>query len=216
LQEAHLTLREMAISRLKEPASYWRKLDLQKKQVDKISESALKALERLFPRPVLHDRPFHRQAGQGSLGRERYVATAKYLGGLIAREVKACAPSASYFAAGKAGKKSYYMELVNNSVRCPDPFLKVDSEWIGRRLAPDCSRIELISLPKNRDERALLHAMGFETANTHIGSSSSIDDVSHALRRLPKYWLKNASESMAADTVKDFREWRKYWRSEAD
>lgn len=214
LQEAHLTLREMAINRLKEPAAYWAKLDSQKKTVDKISDSGMKALTRLFPSPGLHGQPFHRQAGQGALGRERYVATAQYLGGLIAREVKAFAPSACYFAAGKVGKKSYYERLVKQSVRCPDPFLRVTSDWIGRRLAPDCSRIELVSLPKNRDERSLLKAMGFETANIHLGSAAALDDVARSLRGLPHNWLKDAAEAMSADTIKDFHEWRKRWPSD--
>ena len=46
-----------------------------------------------------------------------------------------------------------------------------------RRLAPDCSRIELASLPATHDAVKLLFAMGFETANVHLGSAKAAADL---------------------------------------
>ncbi|TLY67517.1 MAG: hypothetical protein E6K35_04530 [Gammaproteobacteria bacterium] len=43
-------------------------------------------------------------------------------------------------------------------------------ERLVNRLAPDCSRIELASLPRGHDESRLLWMMGRETANMHLGS----------------------------------------------
>ena len=60
--------------------------------------------------------------------------------------------------------------ILERAVRVPDPFVHVFGRWLLRRLAPDCSRIEIDSLPAKRDEERLLYAMGWETANIHLGS----------------------------------------------
>ena len=70
----------------------------------------------------------------------------------------------------KPGRSIWYEELLTRSRRCPDPFVRVRGRWIIRRLAPDCSRIELSSLPEEHDACRLLHCMGWETANIHLGS----------------------------------------------
>lgn len=83
------------------------------------------------------------------------------------------------------------------------------NDWIGRRLAPDCSRIELGALPRNRDEQVLLLAMGYETGNMHLGTPGAISDIFKALNRLPDDWLLAAAEDMYRDTLKDCKTWRK-------
>jgi hypothetical protein len=191
LQEGHPELRMMAMSRLKEPSIFWGKFDAQMKTPNVVPASARQALQALFPEKNLKYRAFHRQAGQGSLGRQRFVGTTDFQGGRIAREVKALVPSACLFALGKESKKVYYTALCDSSVRCPDPFLSVNDNWIGRRLAPDCSRIDLAALPKVRDEQVLLSAM----------------------RKLPEGWLLRASEAMYLDTLADFKMWRKEFRA---
>ncbi len=213
LQEGHPELRQMAIARLKEPSIFWGKFDAQMKTPNAVPATARQALQALFPEKGLKYRAFHRQAGQGSLGRQRFVGLTTYKGGRIAREVKALVPSACNFALGKPGKKSFYMELCNAAVRCPDPFLCVTDDWIGRRLAPDCSRIELGALPRNRDEQVLLLAMGYETGNIHLGSEKVVSDILKSLKRLPDDWLLAAAEAMYEDTLKDCKAWRKNMRS---
>src|SRR5439155_7565303 len=42
----------------------------------------------------------------------------------------------------------------------PDPCTRLDGKWVVRRLAPDCCRIDLGSLPEKRNESKLLRAMG--------------------------------------------------------
>lgn len=39
--------------------------------------------------------------------------------------------------------------------------------WLIRRLDPDSNPIDIMDLPKERDEERLLHAMGAEAANVH-------------------------------------------------
>jgi hypothetical protein len=55
--------------------------------------------------------------------------------------------------------------------------------------------------------------MGFETGNIHLGSPDTISEVLKALRRLPDGWLLQAAEAMYADTLADFKTWRKEFRA---
>ena len=86
--------------------------------------------------------------------------------------------------------------------------MQLRGQWIVRRLAPDCSRIELASLPSERDEARLLHAMGWETANIHLGSRDAVGAVRRDLKHQPKGWLQSAAEKMVQATCKDWEEWR--------
>ena len=72
-----------------------------------------------------------------------------------------------------------------------------------------CSRIELVSLPKERDELRLLEAMGWETANVHLGSPRSIQAVQRDLKRRPARWLHEAAQQMVKATTTDWKEWKK-------
>ena len=99
-------------------------------------------------------------AGLGSLGRLRFVTIAEWNGGQIAREAKVLVPSACAWATGKDDDEPLYDKIVLQSIRCPDPFLTVRKGWLVRRLAPDCSRVELTALPKDRDEYKLPEAPG--------------------------------------------------------
>jgi hypothetical protein len=147
----------------------------------------------------------HRIAGLGSLGRERYTAIAEWRGGSIAREAKALAPSACHWALEGTGTSPIlYQKLLDTAVRCRDPFVRFQKRWIVRRLAPDCSRIELTAMPGERDEIRLLRAMGFETANVHLGSRKArvfFDD----LKKRPKGWLLRAARAMEKSVLTDFK-----------
>jgi hypothetical protein len=151
----------------------------------------------------------HRVAGLGSLGRERYVALAEWRGGSVAREAKALAPSASVWAqSGKnASAPILYQEALDTAVRCRDPFVRLQKRWIVRRLAPDCSRIELSALPAERDEVRLLHAMGWETANVHLGTLKP-RVLAADLKKRPRGWLYRAAREMELAMKKEFEEWR--------
>ena len=87
--------------------------------------------------------------------------------------------------------------------------MQLRGQWIVRRLAPDCSRIELASLPAERDEARLLHAMGWETANIHLGAAIP-GAVRRDLERQPQDWLQSAAEKMAQATHKDWAEWKEW------
>jgi len=150
----------------------------------------------------------HRVSGLGSRGRQRFVAIGEWHGGKVAREAKAMAASACAWAANQdSSGKFYYQDLLDGAVRCRDPFVSLQGRWIVRRLAPDCSRIELDSLPHERDERRLLYAMGFETANVHLARAKR-KAVLQDLKRRPKNWLHEAAHRMVDAVTEDWEEWR--------
>jgi hypothetical protein len=213
LAEEHEWLRHMVTGVLRDPIPYWKKLDSLPACKGRIPKSARRAIERLLPEPDLDYRIAHRIAGLGSLGRERYVATANFDGARVAREAKALAPSACVWAAQEKGKAKVserirYQEALDRSVRAIDPFVKLRGSWIVRRLAPDCSRVEISSMPKERDESKLLRAMGFETANVHLGSRRAAKQILPDLGKRSPDWLHAAATAMVKATTADFNEWR--------
>jgi len=209
LAEEHEWLRKMVTGVLRDPEPFWKKLDSLPNVRGRVPKSARRAIERLMPEPQLDYRIVHRIAGLGSLGRERYVGIAICRGARVAREAKALAPSACVWAsAGKVSERIRYQEALDRSVRDIDPFVRLRGSWIVRRLAPDCSRVELASMPSERDESRLLRAMGFETANVHLGTPRAAKAILRDLAKRPADWLHKAATAMVKATTADWREWR--------
>jgi hypothetical protein len=143
----------------------------------------------------------------GSLGRQRLVALAEWRGGPVAREVKSELPSACVFAGMSASGSGFYSEILTKAVRVPDPFVEVHGGWIIRRLAPDCTRIDLEALAEKPDEARLLEAMGFETANIHLGTPERVRGILKDLERRPGKWLHELSRKMTRAIEADWDEW---------
>ncbi|HUK21371.1 MAG TPA: DUF2252 family protein [Gemmatimonadales bacterium] len=211
--ERHNAMRRMAAHRLHDPQAYWQKLDA----LPSVRPPAdvVAALERALPERGLAPRFVHRLAGVGSLGRQRFLALAEWRGGRVAREAKALQPSAcalidraseTKIAQAGALRRRVWMTSHSPGARCPDPYVSFDGLWLIRRLAPDCSRIPLNLLPKQRDAERLLHAMGWEAANVHVGSARAAV-LEADLRRRPKRWLYEAAMQMAEDVERDWKEW---------
>jgi len=208
LGEHHHWLRELAISELRDPARFWQKMNALPILKGKVPKSAVRALDQLMPEKGLTYRLAHRTAGVGSLGRERYLALADWRGGKIAREAKALAPSAYLWALNRPSKDILYEEALRRSIRSPDPFVHLQGRWIVRRLAPDCSRVDLGSLPKERDESRLLIEMGHETANAHLARRKAVKALLRDLKRRGASWLHKAAAAMVKATTEDWEDWR--------
>src|SRR5262249_34084941 len=99
--------------------------------------------------------------------------------------------------------------LIGSAVRVPDPFVRIVPGGTLRRLAPDCARIELGDLPEDRDEERLLHVMGYELGNVHLGSSGAQKELLSDASRRPKRWLQESSREMTKLVMQDFEEWSK-------
>jgi hypothetical protein len=238
LAEQHARLRDLATHVLADhdPTRFWQRLEALPTVPGPVPDDARAALESQLPQPGLTYRVVHRQAGLGSLGRQRWLALADWRGGKVAREAKALAPPASSWpgppagatpgeptgagrgAGGQEGRAAapgsggaprlYYEDLLARAVRAPDPFWHLRAGWIVRRLAPDCRRIELTTLPGPDDALHLLHAMSKETANLHAGSSAALPAILRDLAGRPADWLHTAALAMVAQLERDWQAWR--------
>ncbi|HBZ71133.1 MAG TPA: hypothetical protein DEP35_15930 [Deltaproteobacteria bacterium] len=196
LSEHHGALRDMALHRLRDPERFWEKLDALQPYRGRLPKGAAKALAKVQPEDASDGRVSRRVAGLGSLGRPRFVWLAHWRGARIAREVKAAAPSACCFAERGGGTAPIrYDKILRGAVRSADPFLACPGRWVVRRLAPDCTRIDLVDLPDQRDELRLVHAMGFETANVHLGTAKRGALLSD-LKQRPRAWLRRRLSSL--------------------
>jgi hypothetical protein len=199
LAERGRWLRTIALNDLRDPARFWAKLQGWPPARGGVPR---KVLSTMWPTNVRIERIVRRVAGVGSLGRPRYVALASWGDALIAREAKACVPSAAApnEACGRA-----QTTLLAGAVRVCDPFFGIRDGWIVRRLAPDCTRIELSELPKRLDEFKLLRAMGWETGNLHLASRNHRAHA-HVFAR-GTGWLYRGARDMAQAVIDDWREW---------
>jgi hypothetical protein len=168
-----------------------------------------KLIEDSFPQPRAPYQLRRRIAGLGSLGHPRIVALSSWQGALIAREAKAIRTSAWAWHKQLSSDALYGAKLVECAVRVKDPCVHFHGHWLVRRLAPDCSRIELASLPKERDEARLLYDMGWETANMHFGSPKAIGEVKKDLAVRKGRWLHKAAKAMYKATVQDWKDWQR-------
>jgi hypothetical protein len=211
LGEQNEWLRQIAESKLRDPVLFWAKMDALPTIKETPPISAIDAIEHLLPSRELPYRLARRVAGLGSLGHARYVAIADWHGGRIAREAKAVVSSACDWVKGRHGSSEIlYQALLSCSVRCSDPFVQLRGRWIVRRLSPHCSRIELAALRAPGKELRLLRAMGWETANIHLGTKTARKSILAHMKRQKGKWLHRATEEMLKVVREDWKTWRRH------
>jgi hypothetical protein len=210
LGEEHVWLRNIAESELRDPVRFWKKMDSLPTVKEEVPVSATDAIEHLMPARDIPYRLAHRVAGLGSLGHMRYVAIANWCGAKIAREAKALAASACFWAQDHEGPSEIlYQAIISRAVRCPDPFVQLRGRWIVRRLSPHCSRIELTQIKAQGIEIRLLYAMGWETANIHLGTKAARKLILEHMKKQKGKWLHAATEQMVQAVIKDWKTWKK-------
>jgi Uncharacterized protein conserved in bacteria (DUF2252) len=209
LGEQNKWLRQIAEGELRDPVRFWEKMNALPTVKGNVPVSAIDALEHLMPARGIPYRIAHRIAGLGSLGHMRFVAIAEWHGGRIAREAKALVSSACYWAKDLNGPAEIlYQAIISRAVRCPDPFVQLRGRWIVRRLGPHCSRIELATLRAAGEELRLLHSMGWETANIHLGTNTARRAVMRHLEKQKPRWLHRASLQMLEAVRSDWEIWK--------
>jgi hypothetical protein len=67
----------------------------------------------------------------------------------------------------------------------------------------------MAAIPKKRDEERLLHSMGFETANIHLGSKQAVKNMRRDLAKRKPGWLHESAKKMVGAVQRDWQEWRK-------
>jgi uncharacterized protein (DUF2252 family) len=213
LEESHGWLRRVATGELRHPTAFWKKMSALE-TADDVDPAAAAAIVDAMPARNLPVRHTRRIAGMGSLGRPRFVGIAEWRGGQVAREAKAMAPSAWHWACGRrAGAGDAYAKVITRAIRVPDPTVRVVDGWLVRRLAPHCTRIELDELPSIRDEARLLYAMGFETANVHLGTPEAGRLIQKELGARKRGWLHDSAKGPVREILQDWNAWRSTARS---
>lgn len=214
LAEERPWLRELITENTKDPEKFWEKLTHLPAKPEPLPPEAQQAIERMLPGPGKPYKISERTAGVGSLGRPRYVALMKLSDANTAREAKALIASAAtlQWLKNKADPDSaiYYNDILDNTSRALDPFVRAFGVWLVRRLSPDYVRLDLPSLDSELVGK-VLNAMGWETANVHLGSRSAIKDVRKDLKDRGEEWLPSAANQMLEFLQDDFSEWRTSW-----
>jgi len=208
LAEHKNNLDKLGVEAFKAPDDFWKKLNALPVVNHGLPRDAKQAMQKMLPGTNLDYKVVRREAGLGSLGQQRFVAIAAWEGSCIAREAKAMLPSSCVWLNGQTGyRRFYYEEAIESAVRSHDPFQKVVGRWLIRRLSPESNPIEIADLPEERDEETLLHAMGSEAANVHLGRERQAKNILKDLRRRKANWLRSAAKDMAKAMK---REWKEY------
>lgn len=214
LEEDHPKLRAMAMQADREPVKFWN--DFDKKLAHDLPDNfdLVKAV-------LLEDLPgadddcrFYAKikTGMGSLGKPRYIALTTFRGSKVAREAKALTPPSTACFKQDPSPQSRVHDLVKVAVRCPDPIFRLDGDWIVRRLAPRCSRIEVEKLD-GVSEQILFDAMGREAANIHLGTQRASSHILKWLGAQDSNWLSDAASAMVEATRDDWRAWRRHYKA---
>jgi hypothetical protein len=208
----HPVLRKLVAEQAETPKHYWDKLDSQLRpmKTSEVPKAAREALEAWLPR---RDEPItygQRQAGVGSLGRERFVAIQERKGNTFAAEAKAFLPSADHFHSGRDGLP-FYMFVAKGGPRSADPQIGITKGFVVRRLGPEHTKVDLADVAKVADESRLLWLMGYETANIHMGTKNGATTILRDLASRDQNWLVDAAKTMAKSTNEDFKDWKKHY-----
>ena len=211
MEENEQKLGKLGVENFKPPKDFWEKLNRLPAIRTSVSHEVKRAFEKTLPEPRMEYKVVRRRAGLGSLGQERFVAIGNWKGGFIAREAKAMVPSSCTWVEGKTGRgQSYYQQAIGSAVRSRDPFQVTEGPWLIRRLSPDSNPIDIQNLPKHRDEEMLLHAMGREAANVHLGTKRQTANILKDVRKRGANWLREGAVRMARAVEKD---WDRYGKS---
>jgi len=206
--EEHRWFKPILQNPSREPGLFWDRLRALPRERSPLPAPARAAIEDVMPEREIKFDLRHRIAGFGNLGKPRFTAIAQWQGGPVAREAKAITLSAAAWAQSQTDGP-HYASILTSAIRSPDPYLKVRDLWLVRRLAPDCRRLEIASLRRVEDEEWLLHAMGFETANVHLGAAGAGQSITRHLKDFSRKNLRAAATKMIDWLDEDFRDWKK-------
>ena len=212
LAEHHRWLRMLALNELRDPVNFWKKIQDCPRYKGKLPADVLKLIRQSMPFGAGKYELKTRVAGLGSLGHPRVMAVASSHDAHVIREAKQLTPSAWIWSRHLKTDVVLSRKLVETAVRIRDPHVHFTEHWLVRRLAPDCSHIELSTLQEDRDEERLLYCMGWETANIHLGSGKSLPALKRDLAHRKNRWLHKASKSMLSVIFIDWKFWRRNYK----
>jgi hypothetical protein len=201
LEREHLWLRDAFAASDREREAFWQDIEGLADDVDVPAAYRAAALAALPPDGAV--RMARRVAGAGSLGRPRFVAHGRFLGGPMAREVKGRAPSC-WPGTPDPGLAA---RLIKGPWRAPDPFLAFSDTHVLRRLAPNSRKLKFADLRRRLGER-LYRAMGADLAAVHAQADGAATAIAADLKRRRGAWLAAAATRVATWTEQEFRAYR--------
>jgi uncharacterized protein (DUF2252 family) len=208
LDEAHPRLRSLLVVNEKSRARFWAKVDAEKSS-KRPPKPFRRAIAAAMPEQGLAIKKYYRrQAGTGSLGRQRWVGVADWRGGLVLREAKALVPSGWVRARNLKSRRLHVQEIAAGRHRAPDPWYSANNELVVRRLSPNTRKIEVAEEPEHLLNPGMLAAMGHELANIHLGTGDHRRAIERDLARRKEDWLHHATAQAAAFVAKEFEHWR--------
>ena len=209
LEEEHGWLRRLGMSKLRHPATFWQRLDSlpTARGVDRTAAAAIVAA---MPARNLSIRFARRVAGMGSLGRPRIVGIAHWQAG--AGRARGQGARAVGLAVGGRARPTVGDPLPGDH-RPRDSRPRPDGPRRRRLVGPSprarTARASSSPIcPSGHDEARLLHAMGFETANIHLGSPGAARRIGKQLAARKPRWLHDSAKIFSAEVVRDWRAWR--------
>ena len=208
LDKEHPRLRSLLVVDEKSRASFWAKVEAQK-SLKKPPKRYRRAIAAAMPEAGLAIEKFYpRQAGTGSLGRQRWVGVADWRGGPVLREAKALVPSGWVRARGLRTRRLHVQEIADGRYRAPDPWYSANDELVVRRLSPNTRKIEVAEEPEELLNPRMLAAMGHELANIHLGTGDHRRAIERDLAKRQDDWLHRATSRAAAFVAREFEQWR--------
>jgi hypothetical protein len=149
-----------------------------------------------------------RRKGGGSLGRPRFIAIARWKGGLIVREAKALVPSGWNWSEGAPLKPKQLNDIIFGPSRAPDPFVRVGSHFLVRRISPDTRKVERSSAFDRKLDAKLLTAMASEIGSIHSQSPELSSMILESENLREGAWLYETAKLLAGLVRADHEEWK--------
>jgi Ser/Thr protein kinase RdoA (MazF antagonist) len=208
LDKEHPHLRSLLVVDEMARAKFWAKVAAQK-SLKKPPKRFRRAIAAAMPESGLTvEKYYPRQAGTGSLGRQRWVGVADWRGGLVLREAKALVSSGWVRARGLKSRRLHVREIAAGRYRAPDPWYSANDELVVRRLSPNTRKIEVAEEPEELLSPRMLAAMGHELANIHLGTGDHRRAIERDLAKRKDDWLHRNTLKAAAFVAKEFEQWR--------
>ncbi len=206
-------LEELCAENRKKPEKFYQKLKEDLYSLEEEFLSAYTAIDETLNAPTEEIEYATRNAGKGSLGRPRIIAKIGKKEEAFYREAKALLPSAAFWADPKAhSPEIYYSVVLANAVRSCDSIQSVKGGWIVRTLSPDYFRLKLNKLEKKEgkiaDANKLMEAMGYETANIHLGTWEKRKQILENLDSREENWLHETSKKMQEAVERDYADYK--------
>ena len=209
LDKDHAWLRSLLIVDETSRAKFWAKIEAQK-SVKNPPKRYRRAIAAAMPESGLAIAKYYpRQAGTGSLGRQRWVGVADWRGGPVLREAKALVPSGWVRAQNLKSRGLHVQEIADGRYRAPDPWYSASDELVVRRLSPNTRKIEVAEEPEELLSPRMLAAMGHELANIHLGTGDHRRSIERDLAMRKDGWLHRATSRAAAFVAREFVQWRR-------